>query len=152
MKEDTSGKYTRADLCIMMLDFFQVKKFLFGMKLDPRKYTVKIGINRQGTRNCEKRTIRPRTSRWVDKNTVLFFPRGPQKVNEVSKFILGRDIYCYDRVDKRSLGKSYSTRYILARFWWKALVLVNPTVLEIFLSRFWWKSLVLVNPTVLDIF
>ena len=51
------------------------------------------------------------------------------------------EINCYDR-----LAKFY--RDFLA----KALVLVNPTELEIFYQDFLAKALLLVNPTVLEIF
>ena len=37
-------------------------------------------------------------------------------------------------------------------FIWKALLLVNSTVLEIFYQGFVWKALILVNHTVLEIF
>ena len=39
-----------------------------------------------------------------------------------------------------TLGQYYSTKNILLQFWWKALLLVNPTVLEIFCCSFDEKS------------
>ena len=45
-------------------------------------------------------------------------------------------------------------QYFLTKtyLYWKALVLVNPTVLEIFWQDLYRKALVLVNPTVVEIF
>jgi hypothetical protein len=77
-------------------------------------------------------------SKFVDSKPVKTY-------NELINSRVKPEIYCYDRVECR-----------LAQFWQdflaKALVLVNPKVLEIIWQNLLAKALVLVNPTILEIF
>ena len=62
MKEDTDGKYTRADLCVMLLDFFQagtetssttIKWIVLYLTINQVNFSVDLQIHFGTARNHE---------------------------------------------------------------------------------------------------